>query len=185
MEVKAWKYEDLPEYTEPVEGAVRAAGGIRMRRKDREVTDFAEVTDILRRCDTLCIGISGEEHPYVVPVSFGLTSAEDGMPVVWFHCARQGHKSDLLSRHPVVCIEGHIFHKTEKTAHGITTRYESVIGSGVAGRAEGEEILTGLKSITDHYGFADYPLERCKGLAATAVYKIELRELTGKRNPAE
>ena len=42
-----------------------------MRRKEREVTDTAELFSILTRCDTIRIGISGAKHPYVVPVSFG------------------------------------------------------------------------------------------------------------------
>ena len=43
-----------------------------VRRKDREVLNREEITDILSRCSTLRIGIQGEDYPYVVPVSFGL-----------------------------------------------------------------------------------------------------------------
>ena len=34
-----------------------------MRRKDREVQDRQEIFDILRRCDTVRIGIQGEKYP--------------------------------------------------------------------------------------------------------------------------
>ena len=39
-----------------------------MRRKNREVTDMNEILDILRRCDTIRLGLTGADGPYVVPV---------------------------------------------------------------------------------------------------------------------
>lgn len=156
--------------------------GPTMRRKDREVTNPDEILDILRRCDTIRLGLRGAEYPYVVPLSFGL-EVEDGRPVVYFHCAREGFKLDLLRQDPRVCVEGDIFIKIEPTDHGITTRYESVIGTGVC------EILTdpdacarGLKAICDHYGYFDYDLKNCRALQFLHVGRIPLDTLTGKRN---
>ena len=42
-----------------------------MRKADRQITDLNEIADILQRCDTIRIGISDEQAPYIVPVSFG------------------------------------------------------------------------------------------------------------------
>ena len=156
-----------------------------MRRKDREVKDAAVVYDILCRCDTVRIGIQGDRHPYVVPVSFGVEKVDD-VPVVYFHCARQGMKLDLLRANPHVCVEGDIFIRVEPTAHGITTRYESVIGFGECQfLEEADEIIHGLQVLCDHYGYSDYPLDRCRGLHHLLVGKIKLTELTGKHNLPE
>ena len=153
-----------------------------MRRKDREVTDQKEIFDILNRCDTVRIAMQGEKYPYAVPVSFG-AEMQDGKPVIYFHCARQGLKVDLLQENPAVCVEGDIFLKIEPTDHGITTRYESVIGFGESRfLTDPEEILHGLKVLTEHYGFFDYPLESCRSLQYVFVGKIVLDEITGKRN---
>ena len=58
-------------------------------------------------------------------------------------------------------MEGDIFIRTETTDHGITTRYESVIGFGTCRIAEDEqEIKHGLKVLTEHYGYRDYSLDR-------------------------
>lgn len=153
-----------------------------MRRKDREITDLSEIFDILNRCDTIRIAMQGEAYPYVVPVSFG-TEMENGKPVVYFHCARQGLKVDLLRRDPHVCVEGDIFLKTEPTDHGITTRYESVIGFGeCVFLTDRSEILHALQVLTEHYGYYDYSLERCRALDHVHVGKIVLDEVTGKRN---
>ena len=153
-----------------------------MRRKDREVTNPDEILDILRRCDTIRIGIRGAEFPYVVPVSFGL-EVEDGRPVVYFHCAREGFKLELLRQDPHVCVEGDIFIKIEPTDHGITTRYESVIGQGdFEILTDHEEIVHALKVLTEHYGYMNYPLTSCRALDFVCVGKIVLKEITGKRN---
>jgi len=153
-----------------------------MRRKDREVTDPAEIFDILLRCDTLRIAMCGGEYPYIVPVSFGAETAR-GQVCVYFHCAREGMKLDLLRADPRVAVEGDIFIKTETTDHGITTRYESVIGFGECSFPEDEEeIKHGLRLICGHYGYADYSLDDCRALQFLHVGKIVLRELTGKRN---
>ena len=71
----------------------------------------------------------------------------------------------------------------ETTDHGITTRYESVIGFGECRfLTDGEEIQHGLKVLTEHYGYYDYSLESCRSLQYVFVGKIVLDEITGKRN---
>ena len=153
-----------------------------MRRKDREVTDFSQLMDILRRCDTLRLGLRGAEFPYVVPVSFG-AEVEGDKAVIYFHCAREGYKIDLLGQDPRVCVEGDIFIRTERTDHGITTRYESVIGTGVCELlTDPEAIVRGLKAINEHYGYFDYDLKNCRALSFVYVGRIVLDTLTGKRN---
>lgn len=152
-----------------------------MRRKDREITDKAELLAMLRRCDTIRVGMVSEGVPYIVPLSFGVEEKE-GQVVLYFHSAAAGRKADALAQASEVCIEADIFYKTESTPHGITARYESVLGFGTAHPVEGEEKLHGLRLLIEHYGYDTYPLESCRMLSHTAVYKICLTELTGKKN---
>lgn len=153
-----------------------------MRRKNREVTDRADILDILWRCDTVRIGMSGPEGPYVVPVSFGM-EVEDDRAALYFHCARKGMKADLLAADGRVCVEGDIFLGYEVERHGITTRYESAIGFGRCEMVEdGDEVLKGLRLLCEHCGFEHVPLDTCLGLDAVRVYRIDLDSVTGKRN---
>ena len=153
-----------------------------MRRKDREVQNKTEVFDILNRCDTIRMGMQGNQSPYVVPVSFGM-EVVNGNAVIYFHCAQQGLKVDLIRANPNVCVEGDIFIQVEKTAHGITTRYESVIGFGECQiLTDVDEIKHGLKVLLSHYGYQEYPLDRCVGISHLLVGKIALYKITGKRN---
>ena len=152
-----------------------------MNRKDREIKDFTEIIDVLKRCNTVRLGLINNGRPYVVPVSFGLDIV-DGKALLYFHGAAAGLKTECIAQNNNVCIEADIFYKVETTQNGITARYESIIGNGVVSKAEGEEKICGLQKLNEHYGYGDYPVGRCGALSNTAVYKIVLSELTGKRN---
>lgn len=153
-----------------------------MRRKDREIENQDEIYDILQRCKVIKIAMHGEAYPYIVPVSFG-TEVVENKVIIYFHCAQNGKKTELLKANPHVCIEGEIFRQIEKTAHGITARYESIVGVGECTFvSEQEEIIHGMKLLTEHYGYPEYPLERCAGLNHLLVGKIVLHEIYGKKN---
>ena len=157
-----------------------------MRRKDREVTEQREIVSILERCRTIRIGMNGSEYPYVVPVSFGMDTSGES-PVLYFHCARQGKKAEMLGEERAVFVEADTFFKVQRTATGgITARYESVMAKGICRRVrEPDEIMRGLRLLLAHYGESDYPLERCRGTQHIDVYRIELTEMTGKQNLPE
>ena len=74
-----------------------------MRRTDRQVTDLTEIAAILNRCDTIRLGLQGEEYPYVVPLSFGWEMV-DGTIYIYFHGAKEGHKVDAIARHDKVSL---------------------------------------------------------------------------------
>lgn len=152
-----------------------------MLRKDREITSNEEMIDILYRANTIRIALFDKVHPYIVPVSYGIKVIND-IVTIYFHSAKLGHKIDLINQNNNVCVETDIFYKIEQTEHGITTRYESVIGYGKIVKVENDEKIEGLKQICHHYNKDNYPIGRCMGLNHTDVYKIEIESMTGKRN---
>lgn len=152
-----------------------------MNRKDREITGQEEIIEVLRRCDTLRLGLFGGEYPYIVPVSFGM-DVQDGKVVLYFHCAKAGMKVDCIRQNAKVCVEADVFHRVEPLPNGITTRYESVIGFGTVSEVTGPEKVCALTRVLEHYGMQDHPAERCKGIERTSVFRIDLQSLTGKRN---
>ncbi len=156
-----------------------------MRRKDREVLSQEEILQILQRSDTIRVAMQGDEFPYIVPLSFGMEIV-DNKPVLYFHCAKQGLKTEYLTKNSNVCVEADTFFRVQRTAHGITTRYESVIGFGRCEEVQTrEEIVKGLRLLLQHYDTVDYPLDRCKGIENVKMYRIKLENITGKANPVE
>lgn len=151
-----------------------------MRRADREISNQNEIADVLRRCDTIRIGISDEAAPYVVPVSFGFELL-DGRIAVYFHGALEGRKAELLRRNPRVCVEADLCHGFVDNGKGdLTCDFESVIGVGTAELLEGAEKERGLVLLLEHCGAPDY---RCvpEVTAATAVHRVVLDSVSGKR----
>lgn len=157
----------------------------KMRRTERQITDSAEILNILSQSQTIRLGLSGTDYPYVVPVSFGMEVIEEGA-VIYFHGSQAGLKSRLLGERARVCVECDSFLGVQMTETGITTRYESVIGFGECEKLHDDaEKIHGLEVICSHYNFSDYPIGRCKGLKNAAVYRICLINLSGKRNLPE
>ena len=154
-----------------------------MRRSEREITDKDELFEILSGCQVIRLALFDEKYPYIVSLSFGLERKGEEI-TVFFHCANEGKKNDLLKSNSRVCVEADIFGGYFGEGMNLTTAYKSVIGFGNCKKCEGEEKLRGLELLLSHCtGEADRSvLSKCASLDVTAVYKITLDELTGKKN---
>lgn len=151
-----------------------------MRRKDRaQDQDFSLA--LIDRCTHGVMAIStGEAVPYCLPLSF-VRVGED----LYFHCARQGRKIDLLRRFPQVCVTFVGDDRPIFVAPAMySTYFQSVIVTGTAGEVDdpGEkaEALRALcqKLTPEHMsGFAP-AIE--KSLAVTSVWRVHIEEISGK-----
>jgi len=154
-----------------------------MRRNDRVVNDINDIYGILKRCTTINLGMNAGDYPYVIPMTFGC-SLEDGKITVYFHCASEGRKIDLLKEDSRVCVEGHIYDRiVNKDNNDITALYESVIGFGKAEYIDDpKEKVEAIKIMLAQYDSSGFPAESCVGLTRVEAYKIVLDEVAGKRN---
>lgn len=62
-----------------------------MRRKDREITDFGKIEEIISLAGYMHLGLFDEGYPYVVPLRYGYIF-DGGKLVFYVHCANEGHK---------------------------------------------------------------------------------------------
>lgn len=151
-----------------------------MLRKDREIKEFDEIAALLNRCDTIRLGLNGEKHPYIVPLSFGM-EVKEGKITVYFHGAKRGYKHELILRDSHACIEADFCHGFARDDTSATTMYESVIGFGNVEIIEGDEAVHGLEVLLSHCGFEGLEVDR-NLMRATMVYKVTLESVTGKRH---
>lgn len=154
-----------------------------MRKSDREITDLAEIIDVLHRSDTIRLGLHSRPYPYVVPLSFGFETVDDKI-IIYFHGATEGFKHDLIQENPFVCVETDIFHRYAETANGITTEYESFIGFGEAERITGTNAVKGLDLLLAHCGYDGFVYDHAV-LDIIWIYRIKLDSFTGKRRFTE
>ena len=77
-----------------------------MRRMDREVREFEDILKIIEKAKILRLGLFDGAYPYIVPLHFGYTYDSETKDLFFYmHSAKEGHKLDLISDNPNVCIE--------------------------------------------------------------------------------
>lgn len=151
-----------------------------MRRRKNEITDPSQMRDIILASPVMRLALCLDGAPYVIPLSHGY----DGESI-FFHCAPQGLKTDILERNPRVCC---LFEaQAEFTPKGDSPcawgfAYATVVVHGRAARvADPAAKLAALQLITDSYA-ADAPRVPEKGLEGVDVWRIEVLEMTGKKS---
>lgn len=75
-----------------------------MRRKDREVCRREDLLAMISQCKVCRLGLWDGEEVYIVPLNFGYEE-RDGALHLFFHCAREGRKLDILRNNPKAAFE--------------------------------------------------------------------------------
>ncbi len=157
-----------------------------MRRKDREVTDINEIMEILKQCKTANLAMVDGDMPYVIPLSYGFEYKENSL-VLYFHCAKEGRKLELLKKNNQVCFsffsEGEPLHAEIPCNSGYY--YSSVVGTGIAEFVEETaEKCYALGRMFEHQ--TGRKVEFTKAQAETVcVFRVVSGEFTGKRKPKQ
>jgi uncharacterized protein len=153
-----------------------------MRRKDREITDRADLTDIINKSDVCRIAFADGGTPYIVTLNFGYAWGE--RLTFFFHCAREGRKLDLLRKNSEVCFSMDTDHELWErgSACAWSMGYRSIVGYGTLTIVEDPvERKRALDAIMDHYGYPGDKVYEEKNWRLTELLKLEVREMTGKQ----
>jgi len=160
-----------------------------MRRKDREVTDLREIIAIMSRCDSCSLALFDKDYPYVIPICFSAEislsfAAEvlDGKIVLYFHCATEGHKIDLIKRDPRAAFSMSCSHELILSGDSGTMRYESVCGNGRIEIVGDAEKVFCLRAIMEKYAGLMGRQWSDDALKAVTVLKLTVANISGKRN---
>ena len=155
-----------------------------MRRKDREITDFDEMINIMKKCDACTIALNDEKtgFPYIVPLNFGMEIV-DGKVNLYFHSALEGYKADLIKKDNRASFEMDCKHQLQyfEEKGYCTMAYESVIGRGRIRILDEEEKMDALKKLMDHYHMGKDVYFNPAAISRTLVYVLEVEKITGKR----
>ena len=155
-----------------------------MTKRERQITDPDQITDILNRGKVLHLGLCANNEPYVVPMNYGYTT-QNGKLVVYLHSAVRGKKLDMIAANPKVFFEIDCdivpFEGVLPCQYGIT--YSSVMGSGIAQIVEDVEEKKKAMSILmktqtgKDFSFVD------RLVSMVAVIRIDVSEYTAKHRP--
>ena len=94
-----------------------------MRLKEQQL-DMDKVADIMEKCTSGILSINGDNgYPYGVPLSYAYADGK-----IYFHCAREGFKIDLLKKDPKVSFA--VVAQDNIVPEDFNTLYLSVIAFG-------------------------------------------------------
>lgn len=152
-----------------------------MRRKNQEITDFEQIKNILTKGLICRLALSVDNIPYIVPLNYGV---EFTNPItLYFHCAPEGRKIEMLQENNQVCFEIEADTKVVKAKDACdwSMQYKSLIGYG---RIEiitgGDEMSHGLDILMKHYaGEGDFSYKP-KALNRMLILKLIVENMSGK-----
>ncbi len=137
---------------------------------------------IISRCRVCHLALSDlNGQPYALALNFGYKPG--AAPALYFHCARQGKKLDLIRANPKAAfiIDRALELKTGPMACDWGMNYESIMGAGnMTIVSDPKERKRGLDLIMAHYGNSS-PAYSPQSLKDTLVLKLTITEMTGKK----
>ncbi len=157
-----------------------------MRRKEKAVTELADIENIIGAASYFTLGLTAGAEAYMVPLDFGYNSNGQALGSVYFHCARSGRKLELIKANPQVSLlfvaAGHalIDEGDGSMACTLNTDYRSVMALGEARIIENEdEKLAAMRVVLRQHNCEHLPVAP-DNLAKTALVRIDLKEAVGK-----
>jgi nitroimidazol reductase NimA-like FMN-containing flavoprotein (pyridoxamine 5'-phosphate oxidase superfamily) len=151
-----------------------------MRRTAQEIKNKEMIEQVIANAQVCRLGLSKDNVPYVVPVSFGYDGAR-----IYFHTAPLGMKLDYIASNPRVCFEFEdqvkmLPHATDASQWSVS--YFSVIGFGrVAEILNREEKVKAVDHIMAHYSDQAWSLDEVQ-LGKARVWGIAIETMTGKKS---
>lgn len=124
-----------------------------MRRKEREIKDFEKMMAILKACDCCRIGLVDGDEAYIVPMNFGYEVVDNKL-TLYFHCAKEGRKIDLIPNQKSVTFEMDTKHTLTSgdIACAYSFLYQCVMGKGTMEILnETDTKIYGLQKVMAHY----------------------------------
>ncbi|MGC9343118.1 MAG: pyridoxamine 5'-phosphate oxidase family protein [Bacteroidales bacterium] len=151
-----------------------------MRKKEKQITDTAEMYEILQKGIICRLAFHDDPFPYILPFNYGFHD-----DCIYIHSAREGKKIELIKKNNRIGFEittGTEIVKATKPC-GWTTKYKSVCGNGYA------EILTstpdkkkGLDIIMKQHGSKIGDEYNVTSLSDMLIIKVRIDQMTGKKS---
>jgi uncharacterized protein len=153
-----------------------------MRRADREISGTGEIEQMINMADVCRIAMANDNYPYIVTLNFGYISLPSKR--LYFHCAMEGKKLDMIRKNNYVCFEMDMDHRLIKGVNSCDwgMGFTSILGYGyISIVEEAGERINGLNSIMEHYGKPGENEYNTRVFERTVILRLDITEMTGKK----
>ena len=155
-----------------------------MTKRELQVTDLAEIQQILDTSKVLRLGLAVNNEPYVVPMNYGYIMNDEKL-TLYLHSAMRGKKIDMLRANPRVFFEMDCdltpFEGTKPCPYCLS--YSSVMGRGEAAIVEDvEEKMEAMTILMKTQTGKDFSFNE-QLVSIVAVVRIDVAEYTAKHRP--
>lgn len=149
-----------------------------MRRKEKERTDSAFMTDVLLEADDCSLAMTGADGPYVIPVNYVYIDNK-----LYIHCALSGRKLEMIADDPRVAFTAYAGARILREEN--STEYRCVCGFGRAVLVQDmEEKRRALDAIAIRYRASCPAPTPDSAVLRTGVIRVDIESMTGKCSPA-
>jgi uncharacterized protein len=150
-----------------------------MRRKEKSIEGIGAIEAVVRQARICRLGLCDDGQPYVVPMCFGYEGGK-----LYFHCATEGRKLDILRTNDKVCfeidIDCEIIEAEQACEFGF--RYQSVIGFGKGSIVdEAQAKCRGLDVIMRQYKDGEFSFSP-DAVDRIVIIEVEIESMTGKQS---
>ena len=151
-----------------------------VRRKDREITDSAELKKVLKSTKYVTIALCMDNEPYLVSLSHGYDEARH---CLYFHCAPEGKKLAYLKANNSVWGQALLdYGVTDECDYAYTSVHfkgTMTLIENLSEKRHAIEVM--VKQLSENPGekLAKIKLEK---LAKTTMGRIDISYLTGKKH---
>jgi nitroimidazol reductase NimA-like FMN-containing flavoprotein (pyridoxamine 5'-phosphate oxidase superfamily) len=152
-----------------------------INRPNRELTSEADIQEILKKGKFVVISMCRDNEPYIVTLSYGFSPENNTM---YFHCAKQGMKLELIAFNPSVCatvIEdgGYV---SDQCEHNYKT---AVFRGTMSIVTDLDEKRYGMSVLVNHLESAPEAISRLllksdEAFSRMDVLKLEIKQITAK-----
>lgn len=153
-----------------------------MRRKDREVTEPADLAAILADCKVCRVAYQDEQGLTIVPLNYGYRY-DEGQLTLYFHSARAGRKVTAFERGCEVAFELDGGHELVygQSACQYSYHYHSIVGNGWMMPVPEAKRMVAMEAIVSHQTGQALAIDQAM-LEKTQVYQLEAVVFSGKRH---
>lgn len=150
-----------------------------MRRQKQKIVDERIINEIMNKSLICRLAFFDHEYPYIIPMNYGYKNED-----LYFHCATEGKKIDLIKQNNKVCFEIEQEHEIIKsdTSCKWTTKYRSIIGYGkIEIISDNNEKIKGLDVIMQQHGKMENSYNK-KNVDEIYILKLAISDISAKQS---